>query len=184
MLIQIRAHPAILLGLLTMLGSLFVAASPAQAYSDFELHSHHAYVDTDNCQRVAGDLSVSDSGSYCFLNDSADNTYFRHDSGGIATKLQLHTGSGMVAKVEFHPYGEYLWVYDTKNDGDTIYVTTELKTSAGYLHFGDVVTPPGTSDRIEYTRKNFNITDGTTVRIRVYDNRALTVFRGELYAVA
>lgn len=180
----IKARPAILLGLLTMFAGMLVATSPAQAYNDFELQYRYAYVDTDDCFRVAGGLSVTRSGSYCILYDSADSTYFRLDPGGIAAKQELHTSSGMVAKVEFHPYGEYLWVYDTKNDGDTIYVTTELETDAGYVRFGDVISPPGTSNRIDYTRKNFDIAEGKKVRIRIYDDKALTVFRGELYAVA
>lgn len=57
----------------------------------------------------------------CYIPDQGDDTYFEHDAGGVAVKLSVFTPGGTLAgKVEFHPLGEHLYVYDTLSDGVSI----------------------------------------------------------------
>jgi hypothetical protein len=123
----------------------------------------YALVDTDNCQRLGGTLTVISHPNGCEVPDSFDGTFFQKDPGGVALKLQLHTGAGMVAKVEFHPYGEYLWIYDTRDDSDTVYVwySTNPESAGSGPHRGPVNG---------YNRLNLSIGDGTRVYVNVYDD--------------
>lgn len=109
----------ILVPLLAMLVVTIGVATPAQAYG--ALTFRYAKVDTGSCARLAGTLTVVNQGNGCFLNDPFDDTFFQEDVGGIAIKVEVYSGGAMVAKIEFHPLDEQLWVYDTSNDGDTVY---------------------------------------------------------------
>ncbi|MFC7612408.1 hypothetical protein ACFQV2_00695 [Actinokineospora soli] len=139
-----------------------MGASPAHAYGT--LIVRYAVVDTDNCARLAGSLSVSAQGDYCVLNDSADDTFFHKDPGGVAIKVEEHDSNGMVAKQEFHPYGETLWVYDTRNDGDTVY--TDVYANGFYGPYA----PPGTSNTIDFAKVNLDFPEGRSIRLDVYDD--------------
>ncbi|SDD54517.1 hypothetical protein [Glycomyces harbinensis] len=76
-----------------------------------------AVYDTDSCP--------------CSLPDSWDGTYFEHDAGGYAVKLWMFNEySRLAGKVEFHPQGEFLYVYDTLADGIVINVTVNGTTYA------------------------------------------------------
>lgn len=163
-------------GLLTVLGllvSLFVAASPAQAYVNSELYYKRATVDTGNCERTDGTLAVYPTSTGCKIYDSADNTFFKKDAGGEAMKIVVYRAGKMVAKVEFHPYGEYLWVYDTANDGDTIYVTINAASYPGRPYFHEKSGPyraPGTSKVVEYKKIDLDYPEGVEVGVRIYDD--------------
>lgn len=160
-----------LTGLLAALGlaaSLFVAANPAQAYVNSELSYKYAYVDTGNCKRTAGTLTVVAYSNGCKLNDSADDTFFKKDPGGIATKVEIYHKGRMVAKVEFHPYGEYLWVYDTANDSDTVY--TSIEWNDGQWNDGGTHRAPGTSKVVEYKKVDLSMAEGSQVVFHVWDN--------------
>lgn len=166
-----------LLGLLTVLGivaSLFVVASPAQAYGSLTVR--FALVNTGNCDRIAGTLTVITQSGGCRLNDAADNTFFRTDSGGTAVKVELRDSSGLVAKIEFHPYGEYFWIYDTRNDSDTIYAELFARGAVGTWDPAGVYSPPGTSAVVEYTLVNKSYAEGRQVAINIWDDSALTDF--------
>lgn len=154
---------------LTVTASLTFAASPAHAYGS-EIWTEWAGVDTSDCTRSGGTLWVIAETDRCKLPDSADGTYFYKDAGGSATKIVVQDSNGMVGKVEFHPSGEKLYVYDTRNDGDTIYVKLCTYSGACYGPY----TAPGTSTVIEYRVIDLNIAEGEHMTITVYDDSAGT----------
>ena len=156
------------LAVLTVLTSFVTVASPAQAYGNLTLH--WALVDTDDCRRLAGNLTVVAQAAGCRLNDSVDGTFFKKDAGGTALKVQLHDGSGMVAKVEFHPYGEKLWVYDTRNDGDTVYFEPFICPVGGTCYFDVSYSAPGTSNAIDYDVFDFDVPEGSKFDLWMWDN--------------
>jgi hypothetical protein len=151
-----------------LVAATLVVAAPAQAYG--ELTVRYALVNTDSCARVAGSLSVTRQGDYCVLSDSADGTYFRRDVGGVGMKVELHDRNGMVAKQEFHPYGEVLWVYDTRNDDDTVY--TWLHSTIWHGPYA----PTGTSAVIDKQTINLSLAENSPVILQVYDDQAATDF--------
>lgn len=129
-------------------------AAAAQAYSP-DPTSRTQFFDTSECP--------------CWEYDPADDTYFAHDSGGEAVKIELWDDGDMVGKVEFHPYGEKLWVYDTKNDGDSIYV--DMYFRQGGRNYVARVQPPQTGNRLDYAVwDQMNISDGNSVSVWVYDD--------------
>ncbi|AWT46031.1 MULTISPECIES: hypothetical protein [Streptomyces] len=131
--------------------------APAQAYSPNPAFSKY-YYDTDSCPCSGGNLT-----------DPFDNTYFAYDAGGLAVKMELVSGGAFVGKVEFHPNDEKLWVYDTRNDGDSFYVTIGY-ASGGTYHSLGTVSPPGTDEVVDLTVKDYDIPDGASVDISVYDD--------------
>ncbi|MGW5089051.1 hypothetical protein [Streptomyces coelicoflavus] len=152
-----RRLGALLVGALLTTGASLGTATSAQAYNP-DPRLTFKYVDTDNCP--------------CSIGDSYDGTYFRHDPGGKAVKINLyHPDTGAwLGKIEWHPYGEKLWVYDTKNDGDTFYVQLEYVTATGTLPTGPVVSAPGTSAAVEYTTYDYNLSEGAGHMLFVYDD--------------
>jgi hypothetical protein len=147
--------------------SLLVLPAPAQAYGTLTVK--YAVVDTDNCERIRGNLPVVAQSGGCFLDDSADNTFFVKDPGGVALKIELHDGSGMVAKQEFHPYGEHLFVYDTRNDGDTVYCMLWINGFPDNPWPENRFSPPGTNAVIDYNDFNLSYDEGTDVEIWAVD---------------
>ncbi|MBP2335665.1 hypothetical protein [Saccharothrix coeruleofusca] len=143
-------------------GSLLATTNSAQAYNPNPT-VRWAQVDTDDCRRLGGNLTVSAQSDGCRVNDSWDGTFFRKDPNGIAIKVELYVGSTLVAKSEFHPYGEVLWVYDTRDDSDTIYTTLRV------AEFGDSYGPYRGPVNGANTY-NLSITDGRTVTMSVNDN--------------
>jgi hypothetical protein len=100
---------------------------------------------------------------------------FRWDAGGIAVKIELHTSSGMVAKVEFHPYDEVLWVYDTRDDGDTVYVDVLVD----YRSLGLFRGPANGAATFD-----FDIAEGKGVFLHVYDDNERTDLIFDTWGVA
>ncbi|MET9352591.1 hypothetical protein ABZY14_06145 [Streptomyces sp. NPDC006617] len=143
-------------GALLTAGALFATAAPAQAYDPDPSVSTY-YRDTDSCPCSGGTLG-----------DPFDGTYFAHDAGGTAVKMELNDAGWFIGKVEFHPDGEKLWVYDTKNDGDGFYVAVGYSSGGSYHDLG-TFSAPGTSATVDKTVKNFDIPDGAYVDITVYD---------------
>lgn len=143
-------------------GSLLAAPPAAQAYSpDPTMHRYHR--DTGKCPCSRGDLD-----------DPFDGTYFKKDPGGTALKMELIDKSGwFVGKVEFHPYDEMLWVYDTRNDGDTFYVTlTYYRPNDSRPIVLGTFTAPSTASVVDKSVHNLSIPEGRLVTIRVYDDAA------------
>ena len=150
-------------------GSVTSSVGSAQAFG--ELTAKHAVVTTAaGCDTIAAGLPhATEVSGGCMLYDSADDTYFKMQAGGTGVKGQLHNSSGMVAKVEFHPLGDQLWVYDTKNDGDSIYVV--LRWNLGSRSGGSgVITPPGTNEVVEWDIYALDIPEGAYVSATVYDS--------------
>jgi hypothetical protein len=92
-------------------GALLAGATPAQAYSPNPVPEYHSKA-TYNCPGASG----------CQLSDVIDGTYFKKDAGGKAVKIDLWKSGNYIGKVEYHPYGEHLYVYDN-DPKDTFYVT-------------------------------------------------------------
>ncbi|MFJ4717243.1 hypothetical protein [Streptomyces sp. NPDC088785] len=157
-----RRRAALAAALLSVAGPLAaLPAAPARAYSPDPAVTA-VYRDTGTCPCRGGALT-----------DPFDGTTFARDPGGYAVKLELTRGSSFVGKVEFHPDGERLRVYDTKNDHDTFYVHVTY-TDHRAVHDLGTYTPPGTAAVADRTVKDFDIPEGAGVDIAVYDDARLT----------
>jgi hypothetical protein len=128
----------------------------AQAYRP-DPDAHKYYRSTSNCPCSGGTLS-----------DPFDGTYFAEDKGGGAAKIELIKSGWFVAKVEFHPKVEKLWVDDTRNDGDTIHVEVAYRAGGRYHH--RFASPPATSSVVDKRVINMDIPEGRSVSIDVYDD--------------
>ncbi|MFI2432712.1 hypothetical protein [Streptomyces sp. NPDC018693] len=148
-------------GALLAAGALFATAAPAQAYSPNPSIAKY-YYDTGNCPCSGGNLT-----------DPFDNTYFAHDAGGYAVKMEMTHSGAFIGKVEFHPYDEKLWLYDTANDGDGYYVRVSY-SYGGTTHNLGTFSPPGTSAVMDYRVLDFDLPEGASVDISVYDDSGLT----------
>lgn len=94
---------------LAVVGSLFVGVLPANAAADGYQTYSRKFMDTAFCT--------------CFHSDPYDGAYFEKDRGGTAARILIRNGDGDFAgKVEFHPNGEILYVYDRLNDSRSINV--------------------------------------------------------------
>jgi hypothetical protein len=149
---------------IALLASLLVAASPAQAYSGLEVKTAVVRTEPPVCEVLSGSLRVTGIGLVsCYLDDTADDTFFLQDTGGVAIKIQVHLEDIMVAKVEFHPQDEVFYVYDTANDGDGI--NAELYDHATGILYGPY-SAPGTNDRIDFRRVDIpDIPEGHLVSV-------------------
>lgn len=107
------------------------------------------------------------SDCWCELPDEWDGTYFQKDVGGEAAKMRMYTKDDKLAgKVEFHPYGEQVYVYDTLANSDAWYVTLSWYDKNGKKRYASIDPPAGG----EYTYRDLNIPDGKTVTIKIYDD--------------
>lgn len=147
----------LLMGAILAAGALSGIAAPAQAYSPNPGLAKY-YYDTDNCPCSGGNLT-----------DPFDGTYFSYDAGGLAVKMEMSDAGWFIGKVEFHPYDEKLWVYDTRNDGDTFVVSVGY-TYGGSYHYVGTFQPPGTSETVDVTVADLDIPEGAYVDISVYDD--------------
>ncbi|MEU2509574.1 hypothetical protein ABZ621_33380 [Streptomyces sp. NPDC007863] len=132
--------------------ALIASTGTAQAYSpDPEVYNLLQY--TDNCP--------------CTHHDDVDGTYFQKDVGGAGLRSLVYHDGKLVGKVEFHPYGEKLWIYDTANDGDTFYVDVWVQrtpASKGVELVG-TYAPPGTSDEVDYRVLDLDIPEGNYIEL-------------------
>lgn len=147
-------------------GANMAAAPTAEAYGS-NIMTFTTKVNTANCDS-SGDRRASKKSGGCFVEDYSDNTFLTTDKGGRAVKFELWSKSGsswkLRGKVEFHPYAEKLWVYDTSNDGDTIYVDVTTKK-----YGKQIVVPPGTGKKMDYTVHDMNLAEGSSVKVEVFD---------------
>ncbi|MBC9712786.1 hypothetical protein H9Y04_09395 [Streptomyces sp. TRM66268-LWL] len=161
-------------GVAALTASLIGGALPAQAYDPDPTVSSYSR-DTDTCPCSGGTLG-----------DPFDGTYFEYDAGGTARKLELYSGDWFVGKVEFHPYQQKLWVYDTKNDGDTFYVHVAVDNHDGHGLTGwGQYKAPGTSAVMDYETFTLrNVSEGASIRIRVFDDEHHTDLIATAYGTA
>ncbi|MFB7340246.1 hypothetical protein ACFCZ6_09315 [Streptomyces hydrogenans] len=148
-----------------MTATLFATAAPAQAYGTLDVR--YARVDTDNCNRLSGTLAITPATGGCYLYDSLDDTYFEKDADGEALKVELRNGGTLVSKVEFHPNGEKLWIYDPAPDGDTVYVRLRTATHGwSAVFYATGAQNPHVID--------FDFAEGENVLVEIYDNSDAT----------
>ncbi|MFF9340201.1 MULTISPECIES: hypothetical protein [unclassified Streptomyces] len=131
---------------------------------------------TGTAQAYAGDpevynLAQNTTNCPCTHYDNVDGTYFLNDAGGIGLRSLIYHGGKLVGKVEFHPYGEKLWVYDTANDGDSFHVSffVEREVASKGFELRGSYAPPGTSQEVEYRVVEFDIPEGRRVFYQLHD---------------
>lgn len=164
-------------GVLTILGVLatgVLVASPAQAYGNLDVF--YAEFNPNTCTVLEGTLQIAYDGR-CrvdyVVDDRVLRSWFQPDVNSRAVAVRIWSGSQLVGFVEFHPYDEILYVVDTENDGDAIYV--ELLVNAEDPHEAELLgpfTPVGTSEVVDVGRFNRNFPDGQSVQISIYDDAA------------
>jgi hypothetical protein len=141
------------------------SATSASAYDNSDLSIDSWEYDTDNCP--------------CSNTSGLDYTGFKKDAGGEALKMVVENNGVAVAQVEFHPSDEVLYVYDGKNDGDTIYVQAIWWDGAGFIkEVGGPYWAPGTSKELDMNKIEMadddDIGEGVIVYFRLFDDKALT----------
>lgn len=175
-------HPRALARLATvtlvLATALVGAGAPASAYGTLNVRSAMvATTSSANCARLPGSTTGSQAlpiirqSNGCRLNDPFDDTVFLWDSGGEAMKVEFRNGGAYVAKFEYHPADNKLWIYDTANDGDTIYVVVHVSDPWGEPH--DAIGPlgvTGTSAVVDLRVVQLNITEGWQLFFNFYDN--------------
>lgn len=150
--------------------SVVTMSTPAQAYSPDPEPDVHVK-STDDCPGAEG----------CTPGDVIDGTYFKDDNGGQAVKIGLWDSGNYVGKVEYHPYGEHLYVYDNHNDGDAIYTTL-----THYLPSGRPITtgPYKGSSSMSSIHTNLSHREGTPIYVKVWDDKDQDDLIAEATAVA
>lgn len=152
--------------------AMAISLGVAVAFTGFSATTASAY---DNSDLTVRWWEYNTSDCPCSNTAGLDYTSFQEDPGGDALKFVVENNGTAVAQVEFHPYDEVLYVYDGKNDGDTIYVRARwwegLKKEATYW-------APGTSAELDMNKiemgEDDDLTEGETVIFRLYDDKALT----------
>jgi hypothetical protein len=171
------AHLAI--AALLLATALVVTGTPASAYGPLNIRFATVATTTSaHCARVAGTtgsqaLAIIEQSNGCRLNDPFDDTVFLWDTGGEAMKVEFRNAGAYVAKFEFHPADETLWIYDTANDGDTIYVLVNIADSSGEPQ--DAIGPlgvTGTSAVVDLRVEDLAIPEGWQVLFHFFDDAA------------
>ena len=161
---------ALAAGATVVAGSLLSMATPA-----------HAYITKPNVNVI----TKSTTNCWpCTYKDKIDNTYFQHDPGGRAVKMELKSASGnaYLGKVEFHPLDELLYVYDTKNDNDAFYGTLQWYASGRWQT--RYFNAPATAKTVDMRKYNFSIPEGKEVDITLWDNSNETGYIGSASGTA
>jgi hypothetical protein len=156
---------------MTLLVLAFFAPSPAQAYGLLTFDS--ILVNTSTCDGESSPFSNHPSrrDGYCWMWDEVDGTWWRPDEGGRGLRYAIwyYPKNGgdaeFVGKVEWHPYGEHLWVYDTKNDGDTLYIRLRVPSA----NYDRTFHAPGTANRVDIGHFDLDFAESLGVTVSVYD---------------
>ena len=159
-----------------VLASSLTFSTPAARYSPNPTISYAVVFTTSgDCTRVGGTLTVSLRSNGCWLGDSVDGTIFRWDAGAFACKIEFRVSGALVAKFEFHPFDEQLWLYDTRNDDDTVYVLVRILWQ-GVWTINGPFKPPGTGAVVDTDVKQLDSTgtgdipEGALVYLRFSDD--------------
>ncbi|WP_256837775.1 hypothetical protein [Ornithinimicrobium faecis] len=143
-----RRLMALLSAPLVMAGMVVAPASTAQAHDT--ISTTETWRDTSDC--------------WCHLPDEYDGTVFQHDAGGEAYKGRIYANEELVGKIEFHPYDEKVWMYDTEVNGDGFYVQVSWTEPDG--RWRRALDSPNSGHGVT----DLDIAEGTTVRIQVWDD--------------
>ncbi|GAA2760467.1 hypothetical protein [Actinopolymorpha rutila] len=137
-------------------GAVLAMGAPAQAYSPNPSTTAH-YRNTTYCP--------------CSIPDVIDGTYFKYDPGGRAIKIDIWNPSHTryLGKLEFHPYGEQVWLYDNAKDGDSFYYQVRYRLPGQPEYNGPILggLPGGT-----HTVKSYPLPEGQALTIFLYDDAA------------
>ncbi len=153
---------------LVVLGSLFVATAPAQAFSP----NPSAYWMTqiaDQCTdsdtlhvRSGSEFILSYQSLACRITTATQHFDSAYDAGGENVAVELWSGSKREGVVYFGAYGEHLKVFDLDTtDGDTFYVWI-----AGQGPFCNCGGSDGNVD--------LNLADGGVFNFKITDDQAGT----------
>jgi hypothetical protein len=164
-----------------VVGGLLVSIAPAQAYGNVTIR--YAHVDTGTCAHD-GDLAVTATSTGCRMDDPIDGTFFQRDSGATALKAQIYDDGRLVAKVEFHPYDEVLWVYDTMNDSDTVFVRLCIRIGENCVSPRGPYSAPSTDNRVDRAVVDLSMSEGDRVRFELHDDAGRTDHLFTTFAVA
>jgi hypothetical protein len=162
-------------------GGLLMSIAPAQAYGDVTIR--YTLVDTGTCA-YDGDLAVTATSTGCRMDDPIDGTFFLRDAGGTALKAQIYSAGRLVAKVEFHPYDEVLWVYDTMNDSDTVFVRLCIRIGENCVSPRGPYSAPSTDNRVDRAVVDLSMSEGDRVRFELHDDAGRTDHLFTTFAVA
>lgn len=148
-------------------GSIVAGTGTAHAYEGDPDAYNWALVDTGNCERLSGYFEVVHAGSYCWVDDELDGTNLVRDPGGLGINFTMWFEGHIEPhfKVEWHPYGEHLWVYDAENDADTVYVELLVNGASQGLF-----SAPGTSAWLDYRDYDLSFAEGADIAFRFWDN--------------
>lgn len=142
-------------------GALLGPATMAQAYSPNPSTDSYSYRTVD-CPCSEDDFDA--------LDDPFGGTTFSADDGGTAVKVELYDDTDwFVGKVEFHPRGEHLRIYDTRNDDDTFYVSVTVFHD-GVAEYLGTYRPPGSSSVVDMRDLVVPLAEGDTVSFSLYDD--------------
>lgn len=147
-------------------GSLLALGAPAQAYSPDPSITAHTRA-TGSCP--------------CSISDVIDGTYFAKDPGGAALKLDMRAKGRYIGKLEFHPLGEKLWLYDNWADGDTVYYRVRYKLP-GHPEF--VSSVYGGVSGGSHKTWTWSLPEGQGLQIVLYDDKAGQDYIGAWNATA
>ncbi|WP_162602482.1 hypothetical protein [Nocardioides daejeonensis] len=161
---------------------LTTAPAQAEPYQPWEVNDWTGTLRTDwRCTTEDGWSFVKPErgNGQCIVPDDIDGSWFQDDAGGKAGKIVLRStrpGQAIVGKVEFHPQGEHLYVYDTANDGKSFWVTLD----------GKKYVPPGTGKEVDLLHRNLSIKDGRVMRLNAWgkDYKGSTVLLGSTLVIA
>ncbi len=102
-------------------------------------------------------------GAGCYIKGSTPESIYESDpnSQNAAFELWAYRG-GLIGVISFEAHGEWLYVADTANDGDTFYVWVDGK-GPYYV--------PGTSNPTDDDFFNLSLTDGVRYSIKITDDK-------------
>jgi hypothetical protein len=191
--IRPRAVVHLAITALTFATAAVVTGTPAAAYDTLNIRSAMVATSSSaNCARLSDSttggqaLPIIRQSNGCRLNDPFDDTVFLWDSGGEAMKVEFRNGGAYVAKFEFHPADHKLWIYDTANDGDTIYVLIDISDPWGDPRGAlGPLGVPGTSAVVDLRVVQLDVPEGWNLLFHFADNaNGSSLFPGSTYAVA
>jgi hypothetical protein len=111
-----------------VVAALMAVPRPAAAY-DPDPSVYWITQNAGTCNKILGEypgdlFTWGDlAGAGCYINGTAPDVIFGLDAGGHNAVFELWAyRGGMIGEIVFKALGEWLYIADTANDGDTFYV--------------------------------------------------------------